>query len=124
MRVAVIGSGVAGISCAKALVRRGLKVTILDAGETLDAARQATVDRLRQTDRSQWSRDDLAVITSNPTLRASGVPRKLIFGSDFIYANERAAAPVEGSANGLSPTFARGGYGLAWGAAMLPAADV
>ena len=38
MDVAVIGSGVSGTFAAHALASRGASVTILDVGETLDAA--------------------------------------------------------------------------------------
>ena len=48
MKVAVIGSGVAGVSAAGALIARGLTVTILDVGETLDVQRRALVDRLKR----------------------------------------------------------------------------
>ena len=48
MKVAVIGSGVAGVSAARALIARGLAVTILDVGETLDVQRRAVVDRLKR----------------------------------------------------------------------------
>lgn len=35
MDIAVIGSGVAGVVAARTLAARGLKVTVLDVGETL-----------------------------------------------------------------------------------------
>src|SRR5271169_1306657 len=123
MRVAVIGSGPAGVACARALVRRGLKPTILDAGETVDEARLAAIARLQKADPVRPAPDDLALLTANPTVRAGGVPRKLAFGSDFVYAYGREAAPTEGPMAGIWPTFARGGYGVAWGGAMLPADD-
>jgi hypothetical protein len=100
-----------------------LKPTVLDAGETVDELRSAAISRLRQADRPQSVPDDLALLTANPTIRAGAVPRKLVFGSDFVYAYERDAAPTEGSRVGIWPTLARGGYGVAWGGAMLPADD-
>src|SRR5882724_1202379 len=120
MHVAVIGSGPAGVACAKALVRRGLKTTVLDAGETIDEPRLAAISRLRKADHLRSAPDDLALLTANPTVHSGGVPRKFAFGSDFIYAYGRDAAPTDGPIAGIWPTFARGGYGLAWGGAMLP----
>src|SRR5215472_8276194 len=103
MRVAVIGSGPAGVACVKALVRRGLKPTVLDAGETVDEVRLAAIARLREADRLQSAPEDLALVTANPTVRAGAVPRKLVFGSDFVYAYGRDAVPTEGSRVGISP---------------------
>ena len=119
----MIGSGPAGVACARALVRRGLKPTVLDAGETVDEPRLAAIRRLQKADPLQRASEDLALLTANPTVRAGGIPRKLAFGSDFVYAYGRDAAPTEGPMAGIWPTFARGGYGVAWGGAMLPADD-
>src|ERR1700732_3898295 len=101
MHVAVIGSGPAGVACAKALVRRGLKPTVLDAGETVDELWQAAISRLREADHPRSAPDDLALLTSTPTIYSRGFPRKFAFGSDFIYAYGRDAAPTEGPIAGI-----------------------
>ena len=44
--VIVIGSGPAGVSCAKALMGRGVEVSLLDAGLELEPERRALVDEL------------------------------------------------------------------------------
>ena len=47
----VIGSGPAAISAAVALTERGLPVTILDAGRTLEKDKQEVLDRLGRPER-------------------------------------------------------------------------
>lgn len=121
MRVAVIGSGPAGIACAKALIRRGLKPTILDVGEILPANAQAAVDRMAKLAPIAWSAQDRELITHNPTVTAGGVPKKMVFGSDFHFAHDRAFNPTDSEEGLPATTFARGGYSVAWGAAVLPA---
>ena len=123
MRVAVVGSGPAGISCSRALTRRGIKVTILDVGEELDAERQKIVKELSSTSPDKWDPQSVRAITENATVANRAIPKKLVFGSDYLYGGDRSYAPVEVSGVGTSPTFARGGYGVAWGASILPAAD-
>ena len=124
MHVAVVGSGPAGVACAKALVRRGVRVTVLDVGETLEPERQAAVERLRRRPPGEWGGPDLQTIVQDPTREGRAIPRKLVFGSEFHFARNRPVAPMtEAPGVEAAPTFARGGYSVAWGGAMLPAAD-
>ena len=45
-----------------------------------------------------------------------------MFGSSYAFARERAFAPLEaGPGTPATPTFAKGGFSVVWGAAMLPA---
>ena len=86
MDVAVIGSGVSGLAAAHALSARGARVTILDVGEALDARRQAAVDRLHGLPPAEWSQSDFSLIDENSTYAEAGLPKKVHFGSDYIYA--------------------------------------
>ncbi len=122
MDVAVIGSGVSGLAAAYALVARGATVTIFDVGEVLDARRQAAVDRLHDLPASEWPRDDFELIDENSTYAEAGLPKKVHFGSDYIYADDRVFSPLTTLAAGRVPypTFAKGGFSNIWGAAVLP----
>lgn len=125
MNVAVIGSGVSGVFVAHALAARGLKVTIFDVGETLDQRRSAVVERLRNLPPAQWSAQDHALIRENPTFGQDALPKKVHFGSDYIYANDRPFAHLKTLVEGRVPypTFAKGGFSNIWGAATLPPDD-
>lgn len=120
MKVAVIGSGPAGLSSAKALVRRGVTPTVIDVGETLCKDRQAIVDRMAALEPTEWDRADVEAITKNHTFGKASLPQKVVFGSSFHFARKRSYAP-DVTGEGPSRTFARGGYSVAWGAAILPA---
>jgi choline dehydrogenase-like flavoprotein len=120
--IAIIGSGHTAIAATKRLIDRGCRPVILDVGETLDPSRRQIVERLSQQPRPVWEAADVEEITRNPTV-AQRRPKRLAFGSDYVYASQRAMAPIEGWETGPSPTFARGGFSMVWGAAMLPADD-
>jgi choline dehydrogenase-like flavoprotein len=123
MNVAVIGSGPAGTACAKALVRCGLTPTVIDVAERLPKERQAAVDRMAAVTPAAWDAADRALVTENWTLAGTGVPKKMVFGSDYAFGGDRPFSPTEADDELPSATFARGGYTVAWGAAVLPADD-
>jgi choline dehydrogenase-like flavoprotein len=122
MGVAVVGSGTSGIFAAHALAARGLQVTILDVGEELEGQRQAAVSRMHDLDPEDWPPADYGLISENATFGKRVLPKKVHFGSDYIYAEDRPfsriATGVEGRVS--YPTFAKGGFSNIWGAAVLP----
>ena len=116
----VIGSGPVGVACAKALIERGRSVRMLDVGLTLEPERAALVEKLKNSQPEQWSRDDLAVYQAGMNPDVGGVPLKLVYGSDFAYREADQHLGVHYENVGLRPSFARGGLSTVWGAAMMP----
>ena len=88
----IIGSGPAGVSAAKALLERGLSVTLLDVGLTLEEK-------------------------PSPMPSPSKDPLKLYYGSDFPYeqAREYYQLTMDKKIDCL-PSFAQGGLSNVWGA--------
>ncbi|HEY9163222.1 MAG TPA: hypothetical protein VIN57_01335, partial [Magnetovibrio sp.] len=117
MKVAVIGSGQAAISCAEGLIERGIKPVVLDVGETLPADLQARADTLASSRPEAWAvgADDFPAPPQEGRL-----PKKTVFGSDYLYASDRPYAPLYRSATTAAPSFAKGGFSMGWGGAALP----
>lgn len=121
-RVAVIGSGPAGIACAKALSRRGADVELIDVGERLPAASAALKQRLAAAGPEQWPRADFDAAAANPTIFGASFPRKYLFGSEELTRGRHERAPVTVDWPIIAQSFAAGGLSVAWGAALLPIA--
>jgi len=119
----VIGSGPAGVACAKALLARGAAVLMLDAGIELEPDRAQIVRQLSETKFGGWNPDQVAALKGGMAADAKGVPLKLVFGSDFPYRETEEKIPWKNHGSGLKPSLALGGLSNVWGAAMLPYRD-
>ena len=119
----VIGSGPAGVACAKALLARGTNVLMLDAGLELEADRARIVRQCAATKPAAWTPHQLAALKGDMAADATGVPLKLMFGSDFPYRETEEKIPWRNHGTGLKPSLALGGLSNVWGAAMLPYRD-
>jgi choline dehydrogenase-like flavoprotein len=115
----VIGSGPAGVACATALLARGAKVLMLDAGMELEPDRMAIVRKLSQKKVSEWPAEQAARIQGKRGAELKGLPHKNVFGSDFPYRDTCEKIPWQGD-GALLPSLALGGLSNVWGAAMLP----
>lgn len=121
LNVVVIGSGLSAIGAIRALLKLGIKPTVLDWGDTLDDERTKLVEVLSKKEPENWSPDERVSLSRNPTLKDnSSIPKKLIFGSDYFYGKSRRDAPVESNGNPPPFSFALGGLSVGWGAAILP----
>ena len=119
----VIGSGPAGVACAKALLSRGASVLMLDAGIELETDRAKIARELSGKNFSDWKPDQFAAIQSDIAADAKGIPLKLLFGSDFPYRETEEKIPWRGRGIAFRPSLALGGLSNVWGAAMLPHRD-
>jgi choline dehydrogenase-like flavoprotein len=120
---AVIGSGPAGIACARGLLDRGARVVLLDAGIAIEPEKERVVAPLRTQPREAWSDEALALLRSGVQPKASGLPVKLVYGSDFAYQKAESALGIERTRVDCVPSFARGGMSNVWGASILPYRD-
>ena len=116
----VVGSGPAGVAATMALTSRGHHVTVLDVGLSLEPERELTVARMAARQPAQWAAADLATVKESMVPAASGVPLKVLHGSDFPYREADRHLPRDATGVGLLPSFAKGGFGNVWGAAALP----
>jgi len=116
----VVGSGPAGVSAAAALVRRGRKVLMLDAGLRLEPERQDLVGRMTQRDPVSWNGVELSVIKEGMTPGPEGIPLKRLFGSDFAFRESSRFAEVVCDGSDLKMSLALGGLSNVWGAGAIP----
>ncbi|STX39944.1 hypothetical protein [Legionella feeleii] len=123
-QIAIIGSGLAAVSAAKALIKRGIKPVILDYGDTLPEDVSTVVERMSKLEPHLWSNTDKEKISSNTTIgNKDDLPKKLAFSSNFFYGNtEKIFNNIIQKNNPLPPfSLAYGGFGNGWGGAVLPA---
>lgn len=120
----VIGSGPSGVATAYALLRAGARVTLIDPGIGLQPERAREISQLSRLHPSQWSERMRKLLRSRGPAAArakkDSIPQKLVFGSDYPYAECDRFIPADYGDTALRPTLARGGFSSIWGAAMMP----
>jgi choline dehydrogenase-like flavoprotein len=116
----VIGSGPSGVACAVALLRRGLAVTMVDAGGELEEERRLQVDRLRALAPEKWRGAAVDFMKEGVSADRKGVSVKRVFGSDYAYRDAERFMPLEKVGVDTRSTLAVGGFSAVWGAAILP----
>lgn len=119
----VIGSGPAGVACAKALLAQGVRVAMLDAGVQLEPEKAELVREMAARDPAHWTAHERTAIKSGLVAGVKGIGQKLQFNSDFPYRETDQKIPWRSAGTGLFPSLALGGLSNVWGAAMLPHRD-
>lgn len=109
--VLVVGTGLGALGAVLALIESGVTPTVVDVGRELPRELEPLRARMAALPPDRWSPSDVARIARNATAGRTGVPRKLVLGSDYFYAEGPAAPPH---------SFALGGFSAGWGGAFLP----
>jgi len=105
-----------------ALAKRGLRVTILDGGRTLEPDRQAVLDRLGGQKPEEWSGADLDRLRGDDqSSRHGSIHSKLTYGSEYPYEDVGEPLVAEPERAPFHYSMARGGLSNVWGASLLPA---
>jgi choline dehydrogenase-like flavoprotein len=114
----IVGAGPAGAAAATALAAARRRVTVLDAGLTLEPEREAARRRMAATAPALWSAADVA-LTRFSAAGSGGAGYKQLFGSDVAFRDDGA---LELRADGVAarPSYALGGLSNVWGAGVLP----
>jgi choline dehydrogenase-like flavoprotein len=118
--VYIIGSGLSSIAAASALIARGIRPTILDAGLEPEAFAEVLKLHLASVEPEDWSREDITRLKSVGPTAANGIPRKLYFGSDFSFSEARYATHLDLKHASMHRSFAMGGFSNVWGAVVQP----
>lgn len=109
--VIVVGTGLGALGTTLALVEAGVCPLVLDVGAELPADLEGLRTRLSSIPPSEWADEDVLKLSANTSAKRTGVPRKLVLGSDYFYGTEPQLPPH---------SFALGGFSAGWGAAFLP----
>ena len=118
----VVGSGPASMAAVLALVARGLRVTILDAGKTLEPERQAVLARLAGQAPEEWAPADLDRLRGGgQSDRHGSIHSKQTYGSDYPYEDVAEPLQEDRARSPFNYSMARGGLSNVWGASLLPA---
>ena len=126
MKVVVVGSGLSAVGALKAIVKTGIKPTVIDVGRQLDPERQKIKLRMSMIQPMNWSDDNVKSLASNFTADSKlALPKKLVLGSDYFYSSDNSEAVKSGSFSRSSPSYslALGGFSAGWGATFLPPAE-
>ena len=78
----IIGSGPSGVSCATALLKKNIKVLMVDSGNELEKNVKNEISKLFNLEYEDWPKD---VINKPPSKYYKGIPLKQCYGSNFIY---------------------------------------
>jgi choline dehydrogenase-like flavoprotein len=120
MSVLVIGSGPAGVAAAHALCDAGQAVTIMDAGDGIEAERMDVFDALARSEPAHWPPGLAEGARGAFPVGVRHVPLKPAYGSLFPYALEDPDLPIERENAETLPSLALGGLSNSWGASILP----
>jgi choline dehydrogenase-like flavoprotein len=120
MTIVIIGSGPASIAAAQAFSDTGRSVTILDAGDKIEAGRMDVFDTLASSEPAQWSPELVRRARSAFHVGIKHVPLKPAYGSLFPYALDDPDLPITCVNADTLPSLARGGLSNSWGASILP----
>ncbi len=128
MKVAVVGSGPAGVAASRALVDSNVRVDMLDFGNVTDAGTDDLSDRLRRG--ADTTQDRIALKSKGLESLSAGVAAltgrgpflnllgKKRLGSLFTYRDVDWGIPMIG--NPIARSLARGGLSNIWGASCYP----
>jgi len=94
---------------------------MVDGGLHLEPQRRLVVNQLRRLAPEHWTKEQINWLDCEEGGNDSdGLPRKLIFGSDYPYREAERHLALSNARVELKPSFAVGGLSSVWGAAMLP----
>jgi choline dehydrogenase-like flavoprotein len=116
--ICIIGSGLSAIAAATALVARGIHPTILDVGIEPAAAAASLKMRLGSVEPDSWCAGEVVPAKRTGPVAANGIPRKLYFGSDFVFQETERSVSLAANRASMFRSFAVGGFSNVWGAVV------
>lgn len=116
----VIGSSFSAVFASIPLVQKGYNVVMLDLGFDIESENKDRVDILKNKKISAWSDHDLSFLREKVQVNSSGVERKLVYGSNYVYKKTDNVQPLETINAKIICSLAKGGLSNVWGCSILP----
>jgi choline dehydrogenase-like flavoprotein len=117
----VIGSGPSGVAAAHALCSAGRSVTLLDAGDRIEAGRMDVFESLARLEPSSWPSETARRARDTFHVDVRHVPLRPSYGSLFPYVRgDDLDLPIVCDNADTLPSLAHGGLSNSWGASILP----
>lgn len=116
----VIGSGLSGVMCARALLEKGRQVTMLDVGVLPSKETSDVKQHLSERDPHAWDKQTLSSVSGTLSQTKGRVPSRLYFNSYYMYA-DTVLEGIDQQKTNCRMSYAQGGLGVVWGGATLPA---
>lgn len=119
MTIVIIGSGPAGVAAAQALSDAGRSVTVLDAGDKIEAGQLDVFDALASSEPEHWPPELARRARGTFPVDIKHVPLKPAYGSLFPYALDDPDVSITCENADTLPSLAYGGLSNSWGASIL-----
>ena len=117
-KVCVVGSGVTGVSAAKALLGKNIKVLMIDAGLSCPDDIQTKVQSITEVPAWRWTDAQKAVLQKGVESSSTGVKEKLQFGSNYS-SKEIDSYPIRKKNTKFYVSYAEGGLSNIWGGRLI-----
>jgi len=115
----VIGSGPAGVACAKALLDAGRHVWMVDGGSELEPEKSQKLVELSRLPPAVWPGDASLWMREGTRAGVKGL-LKLTYGSEFPYKRMPGATSMESDGVYVQFSMGKGGLSATWGTAVMP----
>jgi choline dehydrogenase-like flavoprotein len=116
----IIGSGPSAIAAAAGLVKKNKEIAIIDTGINLEKNNTILKEKLASTEPDQWHEEDIETLKSSMKSTVKGIPKKIVYGSDYVYRQIENGGQLFLSNAKMVRSFATGGLSNVWGACILP----
>ena len=115
----VVGSGPAGVSCAKALLAKGHQVWMVDGGANLELEKAQKLVQLSQLPAETWPGEASLWMRQGTRAAVKGL-LKLTYGSEYPYRKMPGGTPMESEGVYVQSSMGKGGLSATWGTAVMP----
>jgi len=113
----VVGSGPSGTMCSSQLLKKNIKVLMIDYGLTIEEKYLNLINELKNLDKKQWNYNVRKKLFNNQN-NSKDLTKKFNFGSDYIFKDSTTKLGILPSEIDYKPTLSEGGLSNIWGGTL------